>query len=120
MTLPLSRRARRVAPALVLLAAFGIAPAFAQSGPAASLDPVVVTANRTPQPLSSVLADTSIVDRATIERSGDEKEDIRQLTSSFTKIVEDNVRRYPDQWLWIHKRWRTRPVGEQNFYESVE
>lgn len=56
----------------------------------------------------------------TIERSGDEKEDIRQLTSSFTKIVEDNVRRYPDQWLWIHKRWRTRPVGEQNFYESVE
>ena len=55
-----------------------------------------------------------------IERSGDEKEDIRQLTSSFTKIVEDNVRRYPDQWLWIHKRWRTRPVGEQNLYESDE
>jgi KDO2-lipid IV(A) lauroyltransferase len=56
----------------------------------------------------------------TIERSGDEKEDIRQLTSKFTKIVEDTVRRYPDQWLWIHKRWRTRPVGEQNFYENAE
>jgi KDO2-lipid IV(A) lauroyltransferase len=55
-----------------------------------------------------------------IERSGDEKEDVRQLTSSFTKIVEDYVRRYPDQWLWIHKRWRTRPVGEQNLYESDE
>ena len=56
----------------------------------------------------------------TIERSGDEREDIRQLTSKFTKIVEDCVRRHPDQWLWIHKRWRTRPVGEKNFYEAIE
>jgi KDO2-lipid IV(A) lauroyltransferase len=56
----------------------------------------------------------------TIERSGDEREDIRRLTSKFTKIVEDCVRRHPDQWLWIHKRWRTRPVGEKNFYEVIE
>jgi Kdo2-lipid IVA lauroyltransferase/acyltransferase len=56
----------------------------------------------------------------TIERSGDEKKDIRQLTSKFTKVVEDCVRRHPDQWLWIHKRWRTRPVGEKNFYEAIE
>ncbi|MGH7797042.1 MAG: lysophospholipid acyltransferase family protein [Candidatus Binatia bacterium] len=55
----------------------------------------------------------------TIDRSGDEEEDIRQLTSRFTKTVEDYIRRYPDQWLWIHKRWRTRPPGEQNFYESA-
>ena len=55
----------------------------------------------------------------TIERSGDEAEDIRRLTSMFTKTVEDYVRRYPDQWLWIHKRWRTRPVGEQNFYQTA-
>ena len=56
----------------------------------------------------------------TIERSGDEREDIRQLTSNFTKIVEDCVRRHPDQWLWIHKRWRTRPKGEKNFYAAIE
>ncbi|MGH7855413.1 MAG: lysophospholipid acyltransferase family protein [Candidatus Binatia bacterium] len=55
----------------------------------------------------------------TIQRSGDEEEDIRQLTSRFTKTVEDYVRRYPDQWLWIHKRWRTRPLGEQNFYANI-
>ena len=55
----------------------------------------------------------------TIERSGDEEKDIRQLTSMFTKTVEDYVRRYPDQWLWIHKRWRTRPLGEQNFYQTA-
>jgi KDO2-lipid IV(A) lauroyltransferase len=56
----------------------------------------------------------------TIEGSGDEKKDIEKLTSKFTRVVEDTVRRYPDQWLWIHKRWRTRPVGEKNFYEVIE
>jgi KDO2-lipid IV(A) lauroyltransferase len=56
----------------------------------------------------------------TIVPSGDEKEDIRQLTSSFTKIIEERVRRHPDQWLWIHKRWRTRAVGEKNFYAALE
>ena len=56
----------------------------------------------------------------TIEHSDDEREDIRRLTSKFTKVVEDRVRRHPDQWLWIHKRWRTRPVGEKNFYEAIE
>jgi KDO2-lipid IV(A) lauroyltransferase len=54
-----------------------------------------------------------------IERSGDEEKDIRRLTTAFTKTVEDHIRRYPDQWLWIHKRWRTRPVGEKNFYEPI-
>ena len=55
----------------------------------------------------------------TIERCGEEQQDIRQLTSKLTNVVEDHVRRYPDQWLWIHKRWRTRPVGEKNFYETI-
>jgi Kdo2-lipid IVA lauroyltransferase/acyltransferase len=54
-----------------------------------------------------------------IERTGDEQKDIRRLTSMFTNTVEDYVRRYPDQWLWIHKRWRTRPAGEKNFYQTV-
>jgi Kdo2-lipid IVA lauroyltransferase/acyltransferase len=27
------------------------------------------------------------------------------------------VRRYPEQWLWIHKRWRTRPVNEPDLYD---
>ena len=34
-------------------------------------------------------------------------------------VVEEQVRRYPDQWLWIHKRWRTQPLGEKNFYEKI-
>jgi KDO2-lipid IV(A) lauroyltransferase len=51
-----------------------------------------------------------------IAPTGDEKEDIRQLTSLFTSVVESYVRRFPEQWLWIHKRWNTRPEKDANFY----
>lgn len=50
------------------------------------------------------------------EPTGDEQEDVRGLTRAFTSIVEDYVRRYPDQWLWIHRRWKTRPPGEPKIY----
>jgi KDO2-lipid IV(A) lauroyltransferase len=51
-----------------------------------------------------------------ITPTGNQQEDVRQLTALFTSVVEKYVRRYPDQWLWIHKRWNTRPAGEANFY----
>lgn len=51
-----------------------------------------------------------------IERTGDEDEDVRRLTQQYTRVVEDYVRRYPDQWLWIHRRWKTRPPGEKDLY----
>jgi KDO2-lipid IV(A) lauroyltransferase len=49
-------------------------------------------------------------------RSGDEERDVRENTASFTRAVEDFVRRHPDQWLWVHRRWKTRPPGEPSFY----
>lgn len=52
-----------------------------------------------------------------IERTGDEEEDVRRLTYLYTQTIETFVRRYPDQWLWIHKRWRTRPLGEPDLYK---
>lgn len=51
-----------------------------------------------------------------IERTGNEEEDVRRLTQQYTRIVEDYVRRYPDQWLWIHRRWKTRPPGAPEIY----
>ena len=51
-----------------------------------------------------------------IERTGNEQEDVRRLTQQYTRIVEDYVRRYPDQWLWIHRRWKTRPPGDPEIY----
>jgi KDO2-lipid IV(A) lauroyltransferase len=50
------------------------------------------------------------------ERTGNEEEDVRRLTQSFTSVVENYVRRFPDQWLWIHRRWKTRPPGERDLY----
>ena len=40
----------------------------------------------------------------------------RANTQLFTKIIEDYVRRYPDQWLWVHRRWKTRPPEEPGLY----
>ena len=51
-----------------------------------------------------------------VEHSGIEEDDIQKLTSTLTKVVEEYIRRYPDQWLWIHKRWKTRPKGEPELY----
>jgi Kdo2-lipid IVA lauroyltransferase/acyltransferase len=49
-------------------------------------------------------------------RTGDFKRDIVDNTARFTAAIESQVRAYPDQWLWIHKRWKTRPLGEPDLY----
>jgi Kdo2-lipid IVA lauroyltransferase/acyltransferase len=53
---------------------------------------------------------------ATLIRTGDTEADVVANTALFTKIIEDYVRRYPDQWLWVHRRWKTRPEGEKGLY----
>jgi Kdo2-lipid IVA lauroyltransferase/acyltransferase len=49
-------------------------------------------------------------------RSDDRKRDVEINTARFAEAIERLVRRYPDQWLWIHKRWKTRPPGEPDIY----
>lgn len=49
-------------------------------------------------------------------RTGDEEADIVANTALFTKVIEQYVRCYPDQWLWVHRRWKTRPAGEKSLY----
>src|SRR6185312_524191 len=51
-----------------------------------------------------------------LSRSSDEEADVRENTQRFTRVIEDYVRAHPDQWLWVHKRWKTRPPGEQPIY----
>jgi KDO2-lipid IV(A) lauroyltransferase len=49
-------------------------------------------------------------------RTGDLEADIVANTQMFTKVIEDYVRQYPEQWLWVHRRWKTRPEGEKSLY----
>jgi KDO2-lipid IV(A) lauroyltransferase len=49
-------------------------------------------------------------------RTGDLEADIQANTQKFTSIIEDYVRKYPEQWLWVHRRWKTRPPGEKGLY----
>lgn len=49
-------------------------------------------------------------------RTGDEEADVVENTARFTRVIEDYIRVHPDQWLWVHKRWKTRPPGEQSIY----
>jgi Kdo2-lipid IVA lauroyltransferase/acyltransferase len=49
-------------------------------------------------------------------RSGDDEADVVANTAAFTAVIEKYVRRHPEQWLWVHRRWKTRPPGEPPLY----
>lgn len=49
-------------------------------------------------------------------RTRDRDADVIANTQLFTKVIEDYIRRYPGQWLWVHRRWKTRPPGSKPLY----
>ncbi len=51
-----------------------------------------------------------------LARTGDLEADIVENTGRFTAKIEEFVRKYPEQWLWVHRRWKTRPEGEAGVY----
>jgi Kdo2-lipid IVA lauroyltransferase/acyltransferase len=52
-------------------------------------------------------------------RTGDDESDIRENTQRFAKIIEEIIRKIPDQWVWVHARWKTRPSGEPPLYDFL-
>jgi len=57
-----------------------------------------------------------ILPRVPFASMADRESAAREFTQRCTAILEDMIRRHPDHWLWTHKRWRTRPVGEPEIY----
>ncbi|HXG19581.1 MAG TPA: lysophospholipid acyltransferase family protein [Methylomirabilota bacterium] len=49
-------------------------------------------------------------------RTGDQEADLRATTAKFTAVFQQIVEQHPDHWLWIHKRWKRRPEGEEAIY----
>jgi KDO2-lipid IV(A) lauroyltransferase len=52
----------------------------------------------------------------TLVRTDNAEADVVANTAMFNNVLEQYVRKYPDQWLWVHRRWKTRPPGEQSLY----
>jgi len=48
--------------------------------------------------------------------TGDAEADVLAATRQCNQVLESWIRRYPDQWLWIHRRWKNRPPGEPAIY----
>lgn len=48
------------------------------------------------------------------EPTGDRKSDIFNLTQKCEHFLESVIREYPEPWMWTHRRWKTRPPGEEN------
>ena len=51
-----------------------------------------------------------------LHRTSDAEADDQNNTALLARVTEDYIRRYPDQWLWLHRRWKTRPPGEPRIY----
>lgn len=54
-----------------------------------------------------------------IAETGDSERDIVENTQRFAKITEDIIRKFPDQWVWVHARWKTRPKDEPPLYDFL-
>jgi KDO2-lipid IV(A) lauroyltransferase len=58
-----------------------------------------------------------ILPRLPFASMADRDQAAREFTQRCSAILEAVIREHPDHWLWTHRRWRTRPVGEPGVYE---
>ena len=60
-----------------------------------------------------------------VKNSGDRKRDMREYTQKWSDVVEKYIKKYPSQWVWMHKRWKTKPTARRlglkylGAYESI-
>ena len=56
----------------------------------------------------------TVYPRIEFEPSGDEEKDIHDLMTLINRVIEEEVRRNPSQWLWLHDRWKQTPKVSDN------
>jgi KDO2-lipid IV(A) lauroyltransferase len=68
--------------------------------------PVVpVFIHREPDGRHRVIVDPAVP----LSPTGNRERDVVEATAAFTRIIEAKVRQWPEQWFWVHRRWKTRP-----------
>ena len=53
-----------------------------------------------------------------VNKTKDKREDIRKTTQQLAALIEEHIRKYPEQWFWLHDRWKS--MREEFTPEEVE
>lgn len=54
-----------------------------------------------------------------IERQANEKQTIEHNIARITQVIERYIRRYPQEWGWMHRRWKSRPQAEDRNEKNI-
>ena len=54
-----------------------------------------------------------VSDPIELVKKNDREETIRYNTQKWTRVFEEYIRKYPEQWVWMHRRWKTKPAGKK-------
>ncbi len=98
-------------------------PAWTQIGPAwlalrldAPVVPLFIVRSNNNPTHHTIYMDSPL----SFELTGDTETDIRSITELLTKTIESYIRRFPDQWMWFHRRWKTQPSSPGDESEAHE
>lgn len=94
-------------PFLGRIAAVNMGPALVAVRSKAIVWPVFMTREPGGRYMGHVLSPLD-----TQELTGSTKDKVRETAAFYTNAVETMVRRYPEQWFWMHNRWKTRPSSD--------
>jgi KDO2-lipid IV(A) lauroyltransferase len=51
-----------------------------------------------------------VTDEIPIVRTGNVRRDVEENSRRFNGIIEAQIRQHPEQWFWLHRRWKKRPL----------